>query len=328
MIEIILSLIFSVLIILHTSWIVSKKDERVKLYNTEKHSGKANAINFGLKKAKYDIIVTLDADSELKEDALLQIVKPFSDENIVAVSGIVRAKDSKNPLVWFQDFEYILSSGWRFICNKIDGTYIFPGFAAFRKDALEKIGGFSQDTFSEDFDIGLRLKKEGYKLAMSKAVIYTRVPETFKGFVRQRVRWGRGTIQVMKKHYGIILNKKYGSVGLYGIPTQLYWYLHGFIYIPILFYQVFSGYFKSFLAYGDYLSFGVVKYFFGWFSAYGMIEYTYKNFLGIYKANLFFYILLTMFTLYILYDILMLLKFSKLTLKSIFVIFFFESFFV
>ena len=298
-------------------------DSRIKIYHTKKHAGKANAINFGLTKTRYNIIVILDADSELKSDALLKIVRPFSDPKTAAVSGVIRAKDNNNPLTWFQDVEYIFSSGWRFVCNKINGTYIFPGFAAFRRQSILKIGGFSHDTFSEDFDIGLQLKKFGYKMEMSTAVIYTRVPETLNGFIRQRIRWGRGTIQVMRKHYGIILNKKYGAVGLYGLPTQIYWYLHGFIYIPIVFYQVFGGYLKYFAAYKNYFSFAVGKYFFSWFSAYGMAETTYNHFAGIWQTDISFYFLVTMFCLYLFYDILVIRKFSRITWKSLLVIFFF-----
>ncbi|MEA3254898.1 MAG: glycosyltransferase [Candidatus Altiarchaeota archaeon] len=301
---------------------MSIRDDRIKIYNT-KHAGKANAINLGVKNAVNDIIVALDADSELKEDALIEIMKPFTRGRVGAVSGIIRAIDSRNPITWFQDFEYILTSGWRFLCNKIKGTHIFPGFVAIKKEALLKVGGFSGDTLSEDFDIAIRLKKEGYELAMSNATIYTRVPETVKGLIRQRLRWGRGTIQVMKKHYDVILNKRYGTVGLYVIPTQVYWYIHGFVYVPIVMYQVFGGYFQYFAAYKNFFSFEVMKYFFGWFTAYGMVEYTYKTFGGMYDANLLFFLLLTMFVLYITYDILILLKFASLRLRYLFVIFFF-----
>ena len=301
---------------------ISLEDDRVKIYNT-KHAGKANAINLGVKNAKNDIIIALDADSEMKEDALIEIVKPFAREDVGAVSGIIRAIDNRNPITWFQDFEYILSSGWRFLCNKIRGTHIFPGFVAIKKEALLKVGGFSRDTFSEDFDIAIRLKKAGYKLAMSNATIYTRVPETFKGLISQRIRWGRGTIQVMKKHYDVILNKRYGTVGLYVIPTQIYWYIHGFVYVPIVMYQVFGGYFQNFVAYKNFLSFEVTKYFFSWFSVYGMVEYTYKTFMGVYDASPLFFLLLAMFILYLTYNILILLKFARLRLRYLFVIFFF-----
>ncbi len=301
---------------------ISEKNKDVRIYKTM-HAGKANAINLGIRNAKNEIIIALDGDSEIDKKALVEIVKPFYMGGVGAVSGIIRAKDSRNPITWFQDFEYILSSGWRFLCNKINGTYIFPGFAAFRRGALLKIGGFNRDTFSEDFDVGLRLKKAGYDLVMSSAIIYTKVPETIGGLIKQRVRWGRGTIQVMKKHMDIILNRKYGSIGLYGIPTQIYWYVHGFVYIPIFMYQVFGGYFQNFVFYKNFFSFEVLKYFFSWFSMYGMIEVIYKTISGVYDTSLLFFLLISMFVLYLLYITLLLMKMAKPKPRHLFVMFFF-----
>jgi cellulose synthase/poly-beta-1,6-N-acetylglucosamine synthase-like glycosyltransferase len=304
---------------------ISKSREEVRVFNTEEHLGKANAINHGIKKSKHNIIVVLDADSELDKNALIEIVKPFRDEKIGAVSGgVIRAIDSKNPLVWFQDFEYTLSSTWRYICNNVNGTYILPGFAAFRKEALEEVNGFSNDTLTEDFDIGLKLKKKGYKLEMSpRAKIYTQVPQTFQGLMKQRIRWGRGTLQVIRKHFDVLLNKKYGAIGLYGIPTQMYWFVHGFVVLPITFYQIFFGYFQYFVAYKNYLSFSVLKYFFGWISVYGMLEYSYKTFSGEYLMNLIFILVFLVFCLGLTFNILAIMKVSEFKLRHLFVIFFF-----
>lgn len=301
---------------------MAKQNSNVRIYNI-KHGGKANALNFGIRNSKHEIIVTLDADSKLEKDSLIKIVKPFSDERVGGVSGIIRALHSKNPLTWFQDFEYILSSGWRFVCDKVNGTYIFPGFAAFRKKALLEVGGFNKDTLCEDFDIGVRLRKSGYKLVMSNSVIYTKVPETITGLCKQRIRWGRGTIQVLRKHYDVILNKTYGAMSLYGIPTQIYWFFHGFVYIPIIIYQILGGYLKYFAIYGNYFSFDVVRYFFSWFSIYGMIEYVYRTITGEYDINLLFYLLITMFALYLIYDLLLLIRMSNLSIRYLFVIFFY-----
>lgn len=300
---------------------IQSRDNRVKLYYTD-HQGKANALNLGVKKAKHEILLALDADSEIKKDALMQIVQPFAKDDVGAVSGIIRAKYVKNPLTWFQDFEYILSSGWRFICNKISGTYILPGFLAFKKEAWSKVGGFSSDTLSEDFDVGLRLKKAGYNLVMSQATIYTRVPETIKGLIKQRARWGRGTIQVIRKHHQMLLNKEYMPVGFYGLPTQLYWYFHGLVYVPIVLYQVLGGYFRNFFVHQNYLSLEVGKYFFSWFSAYGMADYAYTTFLNN-NINVVFLLLLGMFLLYLIYDFLLLIKISQPRLRHLLVIFFF-----
>lgn len=302
---------------------ISETDYRVKILSVE-HGGKANAINRGLETAENEIIIILDADSKIDQNALKDIVRPFSDKSVGAASGIVQAiENKKNPLVWFQDFEYALSSAWRFVCNRVNATYILPGFAALRKSALTKVGGFARDTFSEDFEIGLRLKKAGFNLDMTKAIIYTQVPKTLRGLVKQRMRWGRGTIQVIKKHYDIPFSRKYGAIGLYGIPTQLYWYVHGLVVLPITFYQIFGGYYEYFAAFKNFFSFEVAKYFFGWFSAYGMIEYTYKVFTGEYGVNTLFYLVLVVFCLNLIYNAIAIIKISKLKWRYLFVISFF-----
>lgn len=302
---------------------ISETEPRVKILNIG-HGGKANAINKGAEIANNEFVVILDADSRIDEDALNEIIKPFSDNEVGATSGIIRAIDNKkNPLVWFQDFEYVLSSAWRFVCNKANATYILPGFAAFRKEALKKVSGFSTDTFSEDFEIGLKLKKVGFKLEMTKAAIYTQVPQTLNGLIKQRMRWGLGTIQVIKKHYDIPFSKKFGAVGLYGIPTQLYWYVHGLVVLPITFYQIFGGYYEYFAAFKNFFSFEVLKYFFGWLSTYGMLEYSYKTFTGEYGLSTLFYFVLIVFCLNLIYNVIAMIKISKFRLRYLFVIFFF-----
>ncbi|MFH1125646.1 MAG: glycosyltransferase [Candidatus Altiarchaeota archaeon] len=308
---------------------IAKTDSRVVLYNMDGHVGKSNAVNFGLKKARNPIVIILDADSEIEKNGLSKITKPFADKMVGGVSCIMRARQTKNPLTWFQDMEYMLASGSRYLFNKVDGTYFLPGFAAFRKKALEKIGGFSKMTFSEDLDIGLRLKKAGYKLEMSNTAVYTQVPETIRGFIRQRIRWCVGTVQVIRKHSDLIFNKKYGVVGMYCIPIQIFWYLYSLIYIPIAFYQIFGGYIQNFAVYKNYLSLEVVRYFFNWFSAYGMVEYVYKTVNGVYPVTTAFYTLLVMFVLYMTYNLLIMTKFSKPSLRFFITLFFlFPYFFV
>lgn len=301
---------------------IAGKNHEVKLLDVER-GGKSNAINKGIEISSGEIIVVIDADSLIGKNSLVEIVKPFSDDSVGGVSGIIRGIETKNPLTWFQDFEYILSSGWRFICDKVDGTYIFPGIGAFRKGALIEVGGFSDDTLSEDFDIGIRLRKRGYKLVMSRARIYTQVPRTFVGLAKQRMRWGKGTIQVIRKHSDVLLNRKFGSVGIYGIPTQLYWLIHGFFCIPLTLYQVFDGYLKYFFSHNDILSLGVLKYIFSWFSIYGMFEYTYKTLSGEYAMTIIFVLAVISFLLNLTYISLVGMKISRFVFRHMFVLFFF-----
>ena len=301
---------------------MSQKDPRVRILDVN-HGGKSNAINQGAEKAKNEILVVLDADSIIKKDALREIVKPLGKENVAAVSGVIRAVITRNPLTWFQDFEYVIGSAWRHIYNNIDSTYILPVFVAIRKKALLKIGGFGTTMLSEDLDVDLRLRKAGYELTMSKATIYTKVPLTLTSLVKQRIRWGRGVMQAFRKHRDMPFNPEYGAIGFYGIPLQIYWFIHGLFVTPITLYQVFDGYLKYFVAYNNILSFNVFKYFFGWVSAYGMVEYTYNTLTGQYPMTVFFLLVVTTFLLNLIYNLLAITKFSTLHLRHLIVLFFF-----
>ena len=301
---------------------ISRKFPQVRLFNL-KHQGKASSLNFGAKKAKFDTLVFLDADSIIAENTLKELVKPLSNKKIAASSGIIRAKSTKNPLTWFQDFEYSLTSAWRYLCNKINSVSVVPGFIAIKKQAFDSIGGFSSDTLTEDFDVALNLKKAGYNIAMSpNSIIYTNVPNSFKKLFSQRFRWGRGTFQVVKKHSDMLFSKKFGLLGSYTIPTQIYWYVFSILYIPSVIYWMFNDYYRYFFSQNNVISWSVFEYFFKWFTAYGIIDLIYKTFTGVYQFNI---IILFTIISYILTNIFILLiftKFTKPSWKHLFVLFF------
>ena len=299
---------------------IAKVNPKVKLYNV-KHQGKANAINFGVKHAKYDTIVTLDADSTLAEGSLEELVKPLNEKNVAATSGIIRAKVSNNPLTWFQDLDYFFTSGWRYVSNKANATFILPGFAAFKKEIFLDTNGFSTDTLTEDFDIALRIRKMGYNAVMTKAKILTKTPTTFKQLFEQRFRWGRGTIQVAKKHSDVFFSKYLGALGYYSMPIQIYWYLLSLFYLPSIFYWMFSEYQKYFSSYSIFSS-EVFMYFFKWFTSYGPFDLIYNILIGAYQYNFVLLLTVVSFMLSISYFLLLAFKFSNLSWKHALAYFF------
>ena len=302
---------------------LAKKYKNVRLFNLG-HIGKSASLNYGTKKAKFDIIVTLDADSSISEDSLINLVQPLADEKIAGVSGIVRAKKSRNPFTWFQDFEYIISSGWRYMCTKINANSYLPGFSAFKKKAFLEVGGFKTDTLTEDVDIVVDLKKHSYDTVTVKdAVMYTEVPGNLKAFVKQRFRWGRGNIQVMRKHSKFLLSKRSGLLGKFSFPTHAYWYIHALLYIPIILYMMLGDYLKYFVLKNNFISFSVFKYFFSWLSLFGMVE-TFANLsIGIYTLNIFLLATIIVFTLSTVFNIYSLSRMTKPHWQHLVAFFFF-----
>ncbi|MBU0762992.1 MAG: glycosyltransferase family 2 protein [Candidatus Altiarchaeota archaeon] len=306
---------------------IARKLKNVRLLKTN-HLGKAKAVNHGIKNTDAEVVIMLDADSFILPDALIKFIEVFQDSNVGAASGIIRVVLNKNPLVWYQDFEYVLSSMWRYIIDKLDITYILPGFCAFRRRAIIEVGGFETDTLSEDFDIGLKLRKAGWHIIMGKSVMHTNVPQTLGGVARQRIRWGRGTMQVIRKHKDMVFNPRHGFIGLYGLPNQIYFFVQGIIILPITFYQVFEGYYKYFVSNGHYLSVEALKYFFGWASAFGAIELIYNVNAGVWPMSWTFPFFLVSYILTISYQLLACKKMDGFKPQLIFSLVFFFPYYL
>jgi cellulose synthase/poly-beta-1,6-N-acetylglucosamine synthase-like glycosyltransferase len=270
----------------------------------------------------------IDADSQIQKDGLIKLAEPFVDERIGATSGIIRASINGNPLVWYQDMEYMLSSMWRYVFDKMGCAYILPGFCAMRRTLFYKAGGFETDTLSEDFDIGLKIRKAGYGIMMTKAVMNTKPPQTLSGIAKQRIRWGWGTLQVIKKHSDVIFNPKYGLIGIYGIPNQLYFYLQGFVILPLILYQMFNGYMTYFVIYGNYITPAAIKYFVFWMSVFGTIELSINIVRGIWEMHWTFPYFIVSYVLTYFYHFLAAWRVRGLNMKTVMVLCFFFPYYL
>jgi cellulose synthase/poly-beta-1,6-N-acetylglucosamine synthase-like glycosyltransferase len=306
---------------------LQKKDKRVHMLRTD-HLGKAMAVNRGVEKSRKQVVVMLDADSRIERDTLTKLVAPFGEPKVGASSGIIRVEMNYNPLVWYQELEYVYSSMWRYIFDKLGCTYVLPGFAAFRREALRSVGGFDTDTLSEDCDVGLKLRKKGWQLAMSGALMYTNVPQSPWGVAKQRMRWGRGTIQVLRKHRDMIMNPKFGLIGLYGLPNNIYFFVQGAIIIPINVYQIINGYLQYFVSYGNYLTADVAKYLFGWLSAVGTIEFIYNDLTGVWPMTPSFHFFLASYVIMQFYTLMAIKRMAGFDLRVILALCFFFPYYL
>jgi len=200
---------------------------------TKPNWGKSSALNFGIEKSEGEILVCIDADTQLQKDAVRQLVSSFTEEGIAAVAGNVKAGNEVNFISKWQSIEYITSQNFdRRAFDLMNAITVIPGaIGAFRKDAILKTGGFSSDTLAEDCDLTIKLLRLGYKVKYNdKAIAYTEVPETIKMFMRQRFRWSFGIMQNMWKHGDTLFNRKYKNLGYIALPNII---LFHFI-LPVL----------------------------------------------------------------------------------------------
>jgi peptidoglycan-N-acetylglucosamine deacetylase len=195
----------------------------VKVF-TKPNGGKASALNVGIEKASGRFVVCIDADTQLKADAVTELMKKFTDEQVGAVAGNVKTGNEINMITRWQSIEYITSQNFdRRAFDYLNCITVVPGaIGAFRKKVIEEAGGFTTDTLAEDCDLTMRLHKLKYTVKnCSTAISYTEVPETMKQFMKQRFRWSFGVIQCFWKHRDALFNPRYKTFGTIAMPHIL-----------------------------------------------------------------------------------------------------------
>jgi cellulose synthase/poly-beta-1,6-N-acetylglucosamine synthase-like glycosyltransferase/peptidoglycan/xylan/chitin deacetylase (PgdA/CDA1 family)/spore germination protein YaaH len=188
------------------------------------NGGKASALNFGISHAKNAFVICIDADTQLKNDAVFHLMTYFTDEEIGAVAGTVKVGNTHNMITNFQSIEYITAQNMdRRAFDLINSITVVPGaIGAFRKSAIFNVGGFTYDTLAEDCDLTMRILKAGYVVKnCAEAIAYTEAPETVNMLLKQRFRWSFGVIQSFWKNKDALFNKKYKFFGMIGMPNIL-----------------------------------------------------------------------------------------------------------
>ena len=244
----------------------SAVDEKLIVLN-KKNGGKADALNAGINVASYPVIVTIDADSILEKNSLIKIIYSFvSDPTCIAVGGIVRIGSgceiedgqmkevglSKNPIVALQTTEYLRAFLTGRIGFDVMGMLLIisGAFGAFNKAAVIEAGGYTRNCVGEDMELVVKLhqlmhdKKRKYSVRfLPDPICWTQPPEQLRELKKQRKRWHIGLIDTLLRHKCMMLNPKYGRIGMVCLPY--YWIFElagpiietfGYVFIPISFF--------------------------------------------------------------------------------------------
>jgi biofilm PGA synthesis N-glycosyltransferase PgaC len=197
----------------HTSLIASQFAHRRVRVLRKPNGGKGSALNYGLLFARGKLVLTIDADSLLRPDALERMVRTMSDQSIAGSVGTIKALNYNSLLTKCQALEYISTFSLMRRALRFSGAInvISGAFGMFRREAIDDVGRFDNDSLAEDFGITIRIQKSyGFVGTDSQAVTDTEVPDTWKGLFKQRRRWALGTLQEIAKHPDGFLNERYG----------------------------------------------------------------------------------------------------------------------
>jgi cellulose synthase/poly-beta-1,6-N-acetylglucosamine synthase-like glycosyltransferase len=177
--------------------------------SSEGRGGKAFAMNLALNLCKGDYIIQVDADTTFDRTTLEEMLAPFADPKVGAVTGNIKVRNaSANIVTKFQACEYLLSiTLWRNWASRLGILLqIAGGLSCFRRSILNDVGGWDSELV-EDADLTIKVRKLGYKTIFAKAAVaFTTVPETLNGLAAQRRRWERGFFRTFfRKHVDVMI---------------------------------------------------------------------------------------------------------------------------
>jgi cellulose synthase/poly-beta-1,6-N-acetylglucosamine synthase-like glycosyltransferase/peptidoglycan/xylan/chitin deacetylase (PgdA/CDA1 family) len=191
---------------------------------SQENKGKAAALNAGIAAATGDILVMIDGDTVLDEGAIQKLVALFEDQEVGAVAGKIVPAAARTLVERFQEIEYVSGQNIDKVAfGRFGAVGIVPGaLGAWRRDAVEKAGGYSEDTLVEDQDLTFAVLALGYKVAYAPdAIAYTEVPSTMQSFFFQRYRWLFGTLQCAFKYRTLLFSRRAPRLGFGVLPYSV-----------------------------------------------------------------------------------------------------------
>ncbi|MFW2852401.1 glycosyltransferase [Sphingomonas sp. TX0543] len=195
-------------------------DPRVTLM-TLVNGGKAAALNRALAQANSEVVIALDADTQFEPETIARLTRWFADPAIGAVAGDARVGNRVNLVTRWQAIEYITAQNLeRRALAGFDAMTVVPGaVGAWRRAALESVGGYPENTLAEDQDLTIAIQRAGWRVSYDpRAVAWTEAPETFRSLAKQRYRWAFGTLQCLWKHRGVIASGRPKGLAHVGLP--------------------------------------------------------------------------------------------------------------
>lgn len=184
-------------------------DAKIIVINTDQvvgGKGKSNALNIALSVASGTVIAVYDADNTPEQQALKILVENLmSDDKLGAVIGKFRTRNKYASLLTrFVNIETLayqcMSQAGRFFFFKlctIPGTnYVI------RRELIDRMGGWDVNALAEDTEISFRLYRMGYYIKfIPHAVTWEQEPQMLKQWFKQRTRWVKGNLYVLKSNF-------------------------------------------------------------------------------------------------------------------------------
>jgi poly-beta-1,6-N-acetyl-D-glucosamine synthase len=173
------------------------------LLSLQQRRGKAGALNAALRGVTSEIIVCIDADTEVRSLDWRHMLASFDDPHLGAVTGKIWPVAERSIIGRFQQLDYLAVITVIKAAESIWGGLltVSGAFVAYRREALKAAGGWREDKAAEDIDISWRMQCDGWRLAFDTSwTCAVEMAPTIPALWRQRRRWSSGLGQALRDH--------------------------------------------------------------------------------------------------------------------------------
>lgn len=208
------------------------KDKLAIQYIEKENSGQGFSRNVGFEHANGEIFILMDSDCIVPDYYLQAVEKGMQGKNLDAFGGPDRAHESFTPVqkaINYSMTSFFTTGGIR---DKEDGLEQYHPRSfnmGFKREVVEKIGGFKITRMGEDIEFSERIIRNGYNVGLiPTAIVYHKRRTSFKQFAKQIHFFGRARINISRFYPDQLkLVHYFPAIFLLGLSLTITWWLIG-----------------------------------------------------------------------------------------------------
>jgi ceramide glucosyltransferase len=183
-------------------------------------NNKVNSLCRLVKEARYDLLVMTDSDVRVERDYLREVVVPFADRRVGAVTSFYRCAGGGTIAADLDMLGMCMDSvPSALVARRLEGNvqFAFGWTMATTKARLAEIGGWEAmaNHHSDDFELGNRIAGKGHRVELMREPVWMVFPEqSFGEFLRHELRWAVGLRNVRPAGYA-------GVIFTHGLPWAI-----------------------------------------------------------------------------------------------------------
>lgn len=179
------------------------------LARTRGEDAKAGNLNHALRHSSAEFVAVFDADHAPARGFLDRTLGYFRDSRVAFVQtpqdfynldSFQHRRDGAGRHIWSEQslFFRVIQRGK----DRCNAAFFCGSCAILRRSALDAVGGFQTGTVTEDLATSVALHQAGFRsVYVDEPLAYGIAPSSAGPFLSQRIRWGQGAMQVVRRQW-------------------------------------------------------------------------------------------------------------------------------